>query len=214
MITIERLVFNPFQENTYFVYDETLKCAIIDPGCSDRWENDELDKFVKSKGLQPVAHLYTHCHLDHVFGIAHVHRKYGLLPVMHPESVKILQTAPAQSRMFGVDAEEIIEPESFINEGDKIQIGNSVLEVLYTPGHVDGHVCFVSHEGRFVIAGDVLFNGSIGRTDLPTGDFDLLAENIRQKLYTLPADYLVYPGHGPHTTIGHEMNTNPFVREI
>ena len=212
MIKIERLVFNPFQENTYLIYDESGECAIIDPGCSNVQENDELDKFISDNSLKPVVHLYTHCHIDHVLGISHVNKQYGLLPLMHPESLKILQTVPSQGRMFGVDIDQIVQPMNFINDGDTIKVGSFALEVLYTPGHVDGHVCFVNHFGRFVIVGDVLFLGSIGRTDLLTGDFDLLEKSIKTKLYTLPQDYVVYPGHGPQTTIGHEMFNNPFVR--
>jgi glyoxylase-like metal-dependent hydrolase (beta-lactamase superfamily II) len=212
MITVERLVFNAFQENTYLIHDETGECVIIDPGCSDAAEQRELDHFISQNNLKPVAHLYTHCHIDHVLGINHVFSTYGLRPMIHPESLKILHSAPDHGRMFGVELNEIVEPETFLNEGDQVKFGNSSLEVLYTPGHVDGHICLVSQAAKFVIVGDVLFNGSIGRTDLPTGDFDLLAESIRQKLYTLPPDFIAYPGHGPQTTIGHEMNNNPFVR--
>lgn len=212
MLKVERLVFNAFQENTYVIYDETGECAIIDPGCTDPDEQKELDDFIQKNNLKPVAHLYTHCHIDHILGIAHVFHTYGLRPVMHPESLKILHTAKDHGRMFGIEVDEIVEPVTFINDGDEVKLGNSGLKVLYTPGHVDGHVCLVNHLAKFVIVGDVLFNGSIGRTDLPTGDFDLLAESIRQKLYTLPPDFIVYPGHGPHTTIGQEKHSNPFVR--
>jgi glyoxylase-like metal-dependent hydrolase (beta-lactamase superfamily II) len=131
---------------------------------------------------------------------------------MHKLSLPFFMRANEQSRMFGLDEIEIVEPENFIAEGDKIKFGNSFLEVLYTPGHIDGHVCFANDASKFVIVGDVLFAGSIGRTDLPSGDFDVLERSIIEKLYTLGADFTVYPGHGEKTTIGHEMKSNPFVR--
>lgn len=212
MIVVEKLIFNPFQVNTYMVYDDTRECAIIDPGCSDNDEERELKEFIENLQLTPVVHLYTHCHVDHVMGMDFVYRTYGLKPIMHPESVKILNTVRGQSMMFGIKPVDIIMPDKMISEGQQITAGNFTLEVVYTPGHVDGHVCLVCHNGRFVISGDVLFNGSIGRTDLPTGDFDLLSHQIRTKLYTLPDDYTVYPGHGPETTIGYEKRYNPFVR--
>ncbi|MBE0637723.1 MAG: MBL fold metallo-hydrolase [Bacteroidales bacterium] len=209
---VERLVFNAFQENTYLVFDDTGECVIIDPGCSDPAEEEELDRFISKSKLKPVAHLYTHCHIDHILGITHVYSKYGLRPLMHHESLKILRSAGDHGRVFGIELGEIIEPETYLNEGDQVKFGNSALEVLYTPGHVDGHVCFVSRAAKFAIVGDVLFRESIGRTDLPTGDFDALVTNIRNKLYTLPPEFIAYPGHGPHTTIGHERHNNPFVR--
>lgn len=212
MIKVERLVFNAFQENTYLVYDDTAECVIIDPGCSNSAEEQELDDFISRNNLKPVAHIYTHCHIDHILGISHVFNRYGLRPVMHPASLPMLQGAPEHGRMFGIEMSEIVEPETFFNDGDEVKFGNATLEVRYTPGHADGHVCLVNHQEKFVIVGDVLFNGSIGRTDLPTGDFDTLAQSIRTKLYTLPPDFIAYPGHGPHTTIEQEKNSNPFVR--
>jgi glyoxylase-like metal-dependent hydrolase (beta-lactamase superfamily II) len=212
MIKVERKVFNAFQENTYLVYDETGECLIIDPGCQEAYEEEELFDFIKSKGLKPVGHLYTHAHIDHILGNGYVNSTYGLKPVMHEASKPIFMSAGDHGRMFGIEINEIVEPEIFIDEGEIIRFGNSSVEVLYTPGHVDGHVCFVNHPEKWVIVGDVLFRDSIGRTDLPTGDFDLLSDSIRNKLYTLGADYTVFPGHGPETSIGHEMRNNPFVQ--
>jgi glyoxylase-like metal-dependent hydrolase (beta-lactamase superfamily II) len=212
MIKVDKLVFNVFNENTYLVYDETNECLIIDPGCQNADEQQELVDFIDEKKLKPVGQLYTHCHIDHIPGNAFVFKKYGLRPVMHKLSLPFFMRADEQSRMFGLDEIEIVEPENFIAEGDKIKFGNSFLEVLYTPGHIDGHVCFANEASKFVIVGDVLFRDSIGRTDLPSGDFDVLERSIREKLYTLGADFTVYPGHGEKTTIGHEMKSNPFVR--
>jgi glyoxylase-like metal-dependent hydrolase (beta-lactamase superfamily II) len=212
MVKIEKLVFNAFQENTYIVYDETGECLIVDPGCYDPHEEEDLYAFIKTNALKPVGHLYTHAHIDHILGNGYVYRTWGLKPVMHKESVPIFLGAREHGLMFGIEIDEIIEPESFIDEGDYVRFGNSKLEVIYTPGHVAGHVCFVCHQEKCVIVGDVLFRDSIGRTDLPTGDFDLLAASIRSKLYTLSPEYTVYPGHGPKTSIGYEMMNNPFVQ--
>jgi glyoxylase-like metal-dependent hydrolase (beta-lactamase superfamily II) len=212
MIHVETLVFNAFQENTYLVYDDTLECVIIDPGCQDIYEQQELVDFIQKKKLKPVKQLYTHCHIDHILGNAFVFKKYGLRPIMHRRSLPFFKNAGVQSRMFGLDEIEIIEPEEFFDEGYKIKFGDSSLEVLYTPGHIDGHVCFTDKNSKFVIVGDVLFRESIGRTDLPSGDFDLLISSITEKLYCLGADFTVYPGHGEKTTIGHEIRFNPFIR--
>lgn len=211
MIKIERLVFNPFQENTYFVYDDTGETIIIDPGCYEENEEMALVKFIEDNKLKPVAQIYTHTHVDHILGASFVYQKYGLKPVMHLDALPFLRGAKQQGQMYGFEINEITEPEVFIDEGEKIEFGNSFLEILHTPGHVDGHLCFVSRENKFAVVGDVLFRDSIGRTDLPTGDFDILAHNIRKKLYTLDGDFTIYPGHGPDTSIGYEIMNNPFV---
>ncbi len=211
MIKIERFVFNPFQENTYIVYDETGESLIIDPGCQDQYEEEQLSEYLVANNLKLVGQIYTHCHIDHILGNGHIFEKYGLKPMMHKESLQLFLRSSDQGRMFDVEVGELIEPEVFFSDGDFVSFGNSSLEVLYSPGHVDGHVCFVNHDEKMVIVGDVLFRDSIGRTDLPTGDFHLLASSIRSKLYTLGTDFVVYPGHGPETSIGHEMLNNPFV---
>jgi len=211
MLKIERLVFNPFQENTYLLYDDTGETIIIDPGCHDEDEEQILTKFIEDHKLKPVAQIYTHTHIDHILGASFVYQKYGLKPVMHPDAVQFLKGAAKQGQMYGFEVDDIVEPEKFIEEGEMIAFGNSALKVLHTPGHADGHLCFVSNEAKFAIVGDVLFRDSIGRTDLPTGDFDVLANSIRSKLYTLDPDFTIYPGHGPETSIGYEIMNNPFV---
>jgi glyoxylase-like metal-dependent hydrolase (beta-lactamase superfamily II) len=198
--------------NTYLIYDGGGECIIIDPACSDASENSVLDQFIGDKKLKPVSQVFTHCHVDHIPGMAHIFHKYGLKPLMHPESLKFLHRANEQGRMFGFMVDEIVEPEVFINEGETLQAGGFSLEILYTPGHADGHICLVCREGKFVITGDVLFRESIGRTDFVTGDFDLLSANIKNKLYILDKDFTVFPGHGPSTTVGNEKKYNPFVR--
>lgn len=212
MIKVDRFVFNPFQENTYLLSDETGECIIIDPGCFNDHEEKELDDFITGHKLKIVGHVLTHCHIDHILGMAHIFHTYGIRPVMHKESLETLHSAADHGKFFGIEMNEIIEPVTFLNEGDLIKFGHAQLEIKYTPGHVDGHICLISHQSGFVIAGDVLFQGSIGRTDLPTGNFKTLEASIKTKLYTLPDDYIVYPGHGPHTFIGSEKQSNPFIR--
>lgn len=212
MITIEKFVFNPFQENTYIVYDETKDCIIIDPGCYDSYEQKHLAQLVKSFDLKPVCLINTHCHVDHILGNNYVVAKYDLQQCIHKAGLGFLRDAHKHAGMYGIDMEPLAGPVKFLEEGDTVGLGNSGLEVLYTPGHADGSICLLSRNDRFVITGDVLFRDSIGRTDFPTGDFDLLMQSIRDKLFILGDDFTVYPGHGPETTIGHEKVNNPFVR--
>jgi hydroxyacylglutathione hydrolase len=214
MINIERFAFNPFQVNTYILWDDTKECAIIDPGCYGRAECEEISGFITEKGLKPVRLLNTHCHIDHIAGMSFISREYGLKPEAHPDGIHFIRHAEKTGFIYGFEKLETIDPQLPLKEGDIIRFGNSGLEVTETPGHADGSVCFISHTDKFVITGDVLFHQSIGRSDLPTGDYDLLIRNIRQKLLTLPPDYRVYPGHGPDTTIGYESYSNPFLTEL
>lgn len=212
MIKIERLVFNPFQENTYVLHDDTGECVIVDPGCSVKEEEDALDEFLKKQKLKPVAQIYTHTHIDHILGMSHVYKAYDLKPLMHRDALPFLENASQQAVMFGIDFNDhVVQPHEFLEEGDQMKFGKSRLEVLHTPGHVNGHLSFVGRDQQFVIVGDVLFRDSIGRTDLPSGDFDTLAHQIRTKIYTLGDEFTVYPGHGPDTTIRYEIINNPFV---
>ncbi len=211
MIHINTLVFNSFAVNTFVISDSNGNCVIIDPGCEDDYEQKRLAAFIDQKKLKPLALINTHFHVDHILGNLFVSQKYGIKPTGHKGSKIFWETAKEFGTVFNLQVHEIVKPEIFVEDGDVLNYGDIQLEVRYTPGHADGSICLVSHEGRFVVAGDVLFNGSIGRTDLPTGDFDVLMESIRQKLFTLPDDYTVYPGHGPETSIGYEKITNPFL---
>ena len=212
MITIEKFVFNPFQENTWVLYDETKACVIVDPGCMEQSEQNELAEFISSNGLKPVRLIYTHCHIDHVVGNNYVCNTYGLKPEIHKEGLSFLQNSHNQATIYGFEMEKNIEPDSFIEHGDLIRFGESELKAVYTPGHVDGHLCFINYPQKFVITGDVLFKDSIGRTDFPTGDFDKLMESIHTQLFILEDDFKVYCGHGPETSIGYEKVNNPFIR--
>ncbi len=208
------MVFNAFQVNTYILWDDTGECVIIDPGCYGKEEQDRLTGFIAEEKLNPVRLVNTHCHIDHIAGLAFVSRHYNLPPEAHPDGKEFIRHAEKSGFIYGFDELEIIEIARPVREGDVIRFGNSTLTVLETPGHANGSLCLVSHSDRFVITGDVLFYQSIGRTDLPTGNYDLLISSISDKLLTLPHDYTVYPGHGPDTTIGFETYSNPFLTRL
>ena len=210
---IQAFTFNPFSENTYILYDDTKECVIIDPGCSNEHERQEIVDFIKDEGLKPVKLLNTHCHIDHVFGNSFVAKKYNIGLEMHEEDLDVLHSLPQVSHLYGLDAEESIEPTTFLNEGDIVKFGSSSLEILFVPGHSPGSICFVSKDDKFIIGGDVLFYGSIGRTDLPGGDHELLLSGIREKLFVMEDDFAVFSGHGPETSIGFEKKNNPFLAQ-
>lgn len=211
MITIKQFTFSPIQENTYVLYNEAKDALIIDPGCYFSNEENELTAFITDNNLKPVQLLNTHCHLDHVFGNKFIAKQYGLELYLHPKEEKMLQMAPQSGKMYGLDFDNYAGPLHFINDGDVIFLGDDKLQVLLTPGHSPGSVCFYNENQQFVIGGDVLFYESIGRTDLPFGDHQTLLNSIVQKLYVLPDEVKVYNGHGPATTIGHEKKHNPFI---
>jgi glyoxylase-like metal-dependent hydrolase (beta-lactamase superfamily II) len=211
MIQIQGFVFNPFEENTYILFDETKECVIIDPGCFNSSEQEEIIQFINDEKLKPVRLLNTHCHIDHVFGNTFIAKKYNLSLEIHKNDLPTLHSLPQVSAIYGLGAEESIEPTNFLEEGDKVTFGNSSLDVLFTPGHSPGSICFVSHKDKFVISGDVLFYGSIGRTDLPGGNHETLLNSIRTKLFLLDDDFVVFSGHGRETTIGFEKKHNPFL---
>lgn len=211
MLKIKQFTFGPFQENTFVLYDESRECAIIDPGCYNNTEQQLLKKFIDESKLKPALLLNTHCHVDHIAGNAFVHDTWKLLPLIHESDLIILRSQESVCAAYGLDCDISPAPGKFMEDGDVITFGNTKLEVIFTPGHAPGHVVFYNEPGKFVINGDVLFNGSIGRTDLPFGDFATLEHSIKTKMYTLPEDTVVYCGHGPATTIGNEKYSNPFV---
>lgn len=212
MASIEFFTCNPFQENTYVVFDETGECVIIDPGVSNAYEESMLTRVLIENKLKPVKLINTHCHIDHILGNKHVAENYKLELGIHEKERVILDAAVDRSMHWGVDYDPSPAPGYYIKEGEIIKFGNTELEVRFVPGHAPGHIVFISHMDKFVIAGDTLFNGSIGRTDLPFGDFATLEKAIREQLYTLPDDYKIYPGHGPYTTVENEKRSNPFVK--
>lgn len=210
MIEVQSITFNPFQENTYILWDETGECVIIDPGCYDRSEQLQLSGFLSTKGLKPVLLLNTHCHIDHIFGNHYVADKYDLRLWIHPEDEVTLNSGVVVAENYGLSYQPSPSPTHYLHEGEKVKFGNSELDIVFTPGHSPGSVCFISKEDQFVIGGDVLFYNSIGRTDLPGGDHQTLLNSIRKNLYILDDSYKVYPGHGSATSIGFEKQTNPF----
>ncbi|MCG3165967.1 MAG: Hydroxyacylglutathione hydrolase GloC [Bacteroidia bacterium] len=211
MIQISSFTFNPFQENTYVLYDETKECIIIDPGCYTPLEQADLSTFIENTGLKPVRLILTHCHIDHILGCKYVSGRYNLVSETNKMEMQVFDNAERAAAIFGIRLEKPPAPEKFIDEKDIIKFGNSSLQILFTPGHSPGSLCFYNKEQKFVIGGDVLFQGSIGRTDLPGGNFDTLISSIKEKLFQLGDDVTVYPGHGPETTVGFEKENNPFL---
>lgn len=211
MITIHTFAYNGFQENTYVLTDETNEAVIIDPGCYSVSEQTELFNFISKNNLTPVKLLNTHCHIDHILGNNFVCTKFNIDLYIHQLDLPTLHATTEYGHLYGFTVDKSPEPAHFLNDGDVVKFGNSTLKVLFTPGHAPGHVVFVSHEQRFVINGDVLFRGSIGRTDLPGGNHQTLINSIKNKLFSLANDYVVHTGHGPTTTIGYEKKYNPFL---
>ncbi len=212
MALVAKFTFNPFQENTYIVYDETKECIIFDPGMYTEVERQHFSDFIESAGLRPVRLINTHCHLDHVFGNKFVADTYQLGLEIHKGELPVLESFTQVCAMYGVpNVETSPAPSRFIEEGDSITFGNTSLEVLFTPGHSPASISFFCAADQFLIAGDVLFRESIGRTDLPGGDMKTLLDSIRDKCFPLGDDIIVYSGHGEETTIGYEKQNNPFL---
>jgi glyoxylase-like metal-dependent hydrolase (beta-lactamase superfamily II) len=213
MIQVKKITFNPFQENTIILFDETKECIIIDAGCYEKHEEQTLVGFIEENELKPVKLISTHSHIDHVLGNNFVLDKYNIPLEIHQKDQETLQSVGLYAGNYGFSIyQDSPLPTNYLEEGKNVKFGNSELEVLFVPGHAPGHVVFVAREEKFVINGDCLFHGSIGRTDLPGGDYVTLISSIKSQLFTLPDDFLVYCGHGPETTIGFEKQNNPFLK--
>ncbi len=212
MFQIKAFTFNPVQENTYLLYNEHNECIIIDPGCYFDAEKEELKSFIADRKLQPKILLNTHCHLDHVFGNKFIAEEFKLTLNTHQREKEILEMAPASGLMFNLPFDNYQGDVVYLEEGDFVTLREDKLEVIHAPGHSPGSICFYCEKQHFIIGGDVLFKNSIGRTDLPYGSHETLLKNIKEKLFKLPEDVKVYPGHGPATTIGQEMKENPFLQ--
>lgn len=211
MLKIKSFVFSPIQENTYLLYNEFNDCMIIDPGCYFPEEKDELKAFITQSRLKPRMLLNTHCHLDHVFGNKFIAETWGLTLHLHLKEKTLLDYAPTSGLMYDMPFANYSGDYIFLKEGDNIKLGEDELVTIEAPGHSPGHICFYCAAQDFIISGDVLFNRSIGRTDLPGGNHQTLIKNIREKLFVLPEETKVYCGHGPETTIGEEKRENPFL---
>lgn len=210
-MVLKKFTFNPFSENTYVLSDDTKECIIIDPGCYDQDEKAELSRYIQDIGLNPVAIVLTHAHIDHVLGNNYLTGKYGIPIIMSELEVTLLKSAAVYGEMWGIKVEPSPAPSGFLEEGKSYRFGTTELEVFFTPGHSPGSYSLYHRLSKQLLSGDVLFNRSIGRTDLPGGDFDTLKNSILTKLYTLEDDVIVYSGHGPETTIEEEKMENPFV---
>lgn len=204
-------VVNPFQENTWLLHDGR-GALLVDPGCWNTAEEHRLEAYVTQHGLRVVRCLNTHGHIDHVMGNAWAHRRFGLLPEIHADDLDLLHRAPAIGQLYGVPCEASPEPAAHLADGDEVRLGDLSFEVIHVPGHSPGHVALLCREAGHLVGGDVLFQGSIGRTDLPGGDLDQLLHSIRTRLLVLDDGVVVHSGHGPDTTIGAERRGNPFLR--
>jgi len=211
MTQVAAFTFNPFQENTYILHDDTKECIIIDPGCYTKHEKETLVQFIEENELKPVRLINTHCHLDHVFGNKFIAEHFNLKLEIHEGELVVLNSLQETANKYGVPVELSPAPSSYLKEGEVLTFGESQLQILFTPGHSPASISFYNQAAGFVIAGDVLFRGSIGRTDLPGGNFNTLIESIKTQLFPLGDEVVVYSGHGPETTIGYEKATNPFL---
>lgn len=210
---IKRFEFNMLPVNTYVLWDETNEAALIDAGCFTANEQQTLKRFIDSNGLQPKVLLNTHLHFDHLFGNAFVYRTWGIRPQANAADEFLLEQAPAQCRMFGFEINEpTVALGGYLKQGDVVEFGHTKLHAIAIPGHSPGGMAFYNAEDGCLFSGDSLFQGSIGRTDLAGGSFDELREAIRSRLFTLPPETVVYPGHDESTTIGKEMKDNPYFR--
>ena len=211
MLKIKTFVFSPIQENTYLLYNEFNDCAIIDPGCYFPEEKEDLKAFIEDHDLEPKWLLNTHCHLDHVFGNNFIAETYGLTLHIHEKEKPMLDLAPSSGLMYNMPFDNYTGKLNYLTDGETLELDEDKLEIIFAPGHSPGHICFYCEEQKFIICGDVLFNRSIGRTDLPGGDHQTLIIYIRKRLFVLPDETVVYSGHGLSTTIGEEKRENPFL---
>lgn len=209
MVHVEQFTFNGFQENTYVVFDENGKGVIIDPGCYDRQEEIDLRSFIEQKQIEIVAVLNTHAHIDHILGNQFVTSHFVVDLYLHEKDLNTLRSVESYANVYGFNAYKLSpEPTQFLEDGQMLSFGEIELKVLFTPGHAPGHVVFYCEKGKFVINGDVLFQGSFGRVDLPGGDLETLKKSIFNIMFKLPEETVVYCGHGPSTTIGQEKRFN------
>jgi glyoxylase-like metal-dependent hydrolase (beta-lactamase superfamily II) len=206
---VEEFTFNAFDENTYIVSDENNNCVIIDPGCYNSDEEKQLLSYVEKNKLKPLAILNTHAHIDHVLGNQFVQHKFQVDHYLHIEDLVTLRSVESYAHAYGFPGyKPSPEPSHILQANGTLTFGGISFEVLHTPGHSPGHVVYYNAENNFVINGDVLFNGSFGRVDLPGGDIEILKKSIYDVLFQLPEQTVVYCGHGPATTIGKEKKTN------
>ncbi len=214
MLKIACLPFNPIQENTYVLWDETNECVVIDAGNSSPREDAALDNFIAEHGLKPVLAANTHGHFDHTLGVEHLKQRYGIPFALSSKDAFLLENAATSGSIFGVKVGAMPTVERDLDGEQEIRFGKTTLRVLRTPGHTPGHVAFFDEGSKSLFTGDTLFRESIGRTDLPGGDYSWIMRSILDVLVPLGDEVHVYPGHGPESTIGHEVLYNPFIVEV
>lgn len=214
MLKTQIFTFNIYEENTYVLSDDSHECVIIDPGCYTREEQAVLTTFLEEQKLSPKYLLNTHGHIDHMLGNAFIKNRYNIPFIAHQKITNELLATQMYGHMMGLNPDPSPEPDEYVDEGDEIHFGNTTLHVLYTPGHAEGHISFYYKEAHELYSGDVLFQRSIGRTDLPGGSYSVLMKSIKEKLLPLNNDTKVYPGHGPTTTIGEERINNQFLQGL
>lgn len=214
MLTVHSFCFNAFQENTYVLYNEQKEAIIVDPGCYLKHEKETLSNFINEKGLTPKLLFNTHCHLDHVFGNNYVCELYGLTALIHPNEQIILDRLPEAAARWGVETEAFRGAVSYIQQDEIIKFGNDSFNVLATPGHSPGSVCFYNEAQDFLLGGDLIFLDGVGRTDLPGSNPLDLIKSITTQILPLPDTLTIYSGHGEPTTLGREKAKNPYIRHL
>ncbi len=212
MIQVHSLTFGPFAENTYILSDADNNAIIIDPGMYHAEENARMFEYINAQNLNPVRLLLTHAHLDHVFGVNWIQKTYNLTPEVHADDMFLYENAVAMANNYGLQMDTLVAPKVGLVDGSTFDFGGSTFSIHLAPGHSPGSVCFYSETDGLLIAGDVIFQGSIGRTDLPGGSYDVLIQSIRNAVLTLPDDTTIYSGHGAITTVGQERISNPFLQ--
>lgn len=212
MLSLQSFTFNAFQENTYVIYNEKKQCLIVDPGMYASEEVSQFCKYIDDNKLKPEAIINTHAHLDHIFGVNALKAEYNIPFCIHKADLPVLNGAAGSAMLFGFSRfKDIPKADEYIADSIMYQLGDDEVKILFVPGHSPGSIAFYYAQDNWVISGDALFNGSIGRTDLPGGNHNQLLDSIKDKLFTLPEETVVHSGHGPTTQIGIEKATNPFL---
>lgn len=214
MIKVGVLPFNPFQENTIVLSDESGECVIVDAGNYNPQEDAALSKYITDNGLKPVMAVNTHGHVDHMLGVNYVKETYGIPFDIHGKDKFLIDSAPTHGAIYGFKVDKVPTVDIDLEGQKELKFGNTVFQIIETPGHTPGHVAFYNSDNKLLLTGDTLFRESIGRTDLPGGDYSWIMRSILDKLIPLGDDVHFYPGHGMESTIGHESLYNPFVTEV
>ena len=211
MLNIKSFVFNDFAVNSFIIYDDTKDCIIVDPGCVSEKEQLTISSFIKENNLKPTKLINTHCHVDHVAGNKYIVDTYKIPIYAHKEDSENLANAQRAGELYGMIIDTPPAVQNFLVQDDTIDVGNSTLKIFHLPGHSKGSIALYSKDAKFIVVGDVIFNGSVGRTDLNGGSLDELMNSIKNKLFKLDDEVTIYSGHGPETTIGNEVRSNPFL---